>query len=54
MPLWTAAYHGHADVVRILLSHGADRSLKSREGKTALDYAEAQCRAEVAALLLNP
>lgn len=54
MPLRTAAYHGYADVVRILLSHGADRSLKSREGKNALDYAEAQGREEVAALLRNP
>lgn len=36
-PLHTAAAHGHADVVRALLAHGADPTLNDTHCKTALD-----------------
>lgn len=36
--MWAAAY-GHQDAVRILLSAGADRSMKDKRGKTASEMA---------------
>ncbi len=51
-PLRSAAWHGHPRVVRILLEHGADRTLRHPEsGKTALDYAQERGHTEVEALL---
>ena len=38
-PLHEAAQRGHADMVALLLQHGAERGLRSDEGKTALDLA---------------
>lgn len=38
-PLMMAATEGHADAVRLLLKHGADRTLKDDEGLTAKDVA---------------
>lgn len=35
-----AAEYGSSDIVDILVKAGADRTIKSREGKTALDYAK--------------
>jgi ankyrin repeat protein len=40
-PLCLAAQAGHADIVRELLANGADDSLSSASGKTALDLASA-------------
>lgn len=37
-PLMAAALKGQTDNIRLLLERGADASVKSREGKTALDY----------------
>jgi ankyrin repeat protein len=37
--LMTAAELGHAEVVGILLGHGADATLRDKTGKTALDLA---------------
>ncbi|KNC46132.1 ankyrin [Thecamonas trahens ATCC 50062] len=37
-PLFMAALAGHAPVVELLLSAGADRGVKSQMGRTALDY----------------
>ena len=51
---WTAlhqaAHRGWTDVVRLLLSRGADRQARSAEGKTPLDTVPAEA-AETAALL---
>ena len=41
----------HQEVVRTLLEAGADRDLRDREGRSALDHAEARGQQEVAALL---
>ena len=38
-PLMQAALSGHPDAVSLLVEHGADRSLKSKEHKDALTYA---------------
>ena len=46
-----AAKEGHADVIRILLEHGAPADTVSKDGKTALDFAEAGDKADAAALL---
>eukprot|EP01050_Picozoa_sp_SAG11_P006584 SAG11_NODE_516_length_8817_cov_2.360977_4_plen_480_part_00 len=44
-PLWIAAANGHAAAVRVLLAAGADKLLRTRDGKTALDIAEEKCAA---------
>lgn len=46
-----AASSGTTDTVALLLANGADVHARTREGKTALEYAELNQRAEVAALL---
>jgi hypothetical protein len=38
-PLYQAALRGHADCVKILLAAGADRSVETREGKSAVAVA---------------
>ena len=52
-PLMTAAAEGQAEVVRQLLDHGADRSLKDTDGDTALTFARQNGHVEVVALLEN-
>ena len=53
--LMTAAYYGHVECARALLVGGADRTVRAtgghRKGKTALEMAEEEGIAEVAALL---
>ena len=53
--LMGAAFHGRVECVRALLAGGADRTLRATgggwEGKTALEIAEAEGKAEAAALL---
>ena len=53
--LRAAAESGKVEVVRALLDAGADRTLRATGGdyvfKTALEIAEEECEAEVAALL---
>ena len=39
--MW-AALHGHLEVVKLLLQHGADLNKKNIDGKTALDIAKLQ------------
>ncbi len=51
LPLREAAFRGHLDTVRLLLESGADPSLKSKAGHTALHYALEQGHDDVAALL---
>lgn len=50
-PLMTAAAEGQVEVVRQLLDHGADRSLKDTDGDTALTFAQQNGHTEVVALL---
>jgi ankyrin repeat protein len=50
-PLHEAAFNGDLALVRLLLDSGADRSLRNREGETALDIALKHGRQEVARLL---
>lgn len=38
-PLMSAAFDGDLEMVRFLLAHGADATMKGTEGKTALDLA---------------
>jgi ankyrin repeat protein len=50
-PLHHAARHGFADAVRELLSAGADRHLRDRDGRTPLDHAESHGHSRVVRLL---
>jgi uncharacterized protein len=50
-PLHEAAFNGDVALVRLLLDRGADRSLPSGDGQTALEIATACGRVEVARLL---
>ena len=44
---------GHTEIVAVLLEHGADINVKSRDGSTALHAAAFLGRAETAKLLLE-
>ena len=48
-----AAFHGHVNVVKLLLDHGADINLRGRDGATALMYAATADRKDVVRLLLD-
>ncbi len=51
-PLRTAAWFGHANIVRMLLDNGADPMSEHPEtGKTALDHAVEQGHRDVAEML---
>ncbi|MGB2805163.1 MAG: ankyrin repeat domain-containing protein [Candidatus Zixiibacteriota bacterium] len=50
-PLMVAATNGHIEAVRLLLSVGASRSARNRQGKRAIDLAKSQERSDVVALL---
>ena len=53
-PLRSAAWNGRADVVRVLLDHGADPTIPHAEsGKTALDFARERGHSSVVALLTS-
>lgn len=52
-PLMTAVFTGDADLVRLLISKGADPSAKDRKGKTALSYAEQRDEQEIMDILKN-
>jgi ankyrin repeat protein len=49
--MWAAAY-GKDDIVRYLLSHGAEKSLKDNRGLTALEMAQ-EAKQNVAVSLLE-
>ena len=51
--LMVAAQFGHEQVVRLLLSRGADAKAKTRDGKTAIEYAQIGGHGKVSALLRN-
>ena len=50
---WSAAY-GHLAVTKLLLEGGADPTLRTKSGKTALDCARSNGKSEVVALLSEP
>jgi len=50
-PLHEAAFNGDLALARLLLDRGADRSVRTAEGETALDIAVKHARQEVARLL---
>lgn len=52
-PLMGAAAAGRADIVDLLLKHGADRTLVSDDGKTAADVAREHGHTELAARLAD-
>jgi len=52
-PLSTASFSGHADVVEVLLDHGADASAKDAYGYTALHRSALMGHKEVVVLLLE-
>ena len=52
-PLMAAVLRGDADLLRLLISKGADLSAKDEEGKTALDYAEERDEREIRDMLKN-
>jgi ankyrin repeat protein len=51
-PLAYGVVRGNAEMVRLLLDHGADRKVRSPEGETLLEIAVRRERSEVAALLV--
>jgi len=50
-PLHEAALRGHVELVRELLAHGADRSARNADGKTAADLAQEKGNTAVEAML---
>ncbi len=48
-----AAQKGHADVVKLLLDKGADRSAKRKDGSTSIDDALGSGESNVLGLLLD-
>jgi ankyrin repeat protein len=52
-PLHVAAIWGQAAMVQFLLDHGADISLKTKDGETALDVADKSPSGNVAAEVLR-
>jgi len=58
-PLHCAAQHAYIDYIKLLLTHNADKSIKTKGGSTALDYAQALDKKQYpnkfdAIVLLNP
>ena len=49
--LMMAVQNGHAETVKYLLKEGADTTIQSVQGWTALQYAEAQNNPEIVAIL---
>ncbi len=50
-PLLVASLKGHAEVVRVLLDHGADASLRTSDGRTSSQVATKYGHTEVMSLL---
>jgi ankyrin repeat protein len=51
-PLHFAAHSGHADVIRVLLAHGANINARNNEGQTPLMIAADSSQTETVKLLL--
>ncbi|KAF9769758.1 hypothetical protein IL306_012799 [Fusarium sp. DS 682] len=52
-PLWWAALSGHADIIELLLKHGASPDIHDFEGYQALHVAAERDRAQVVQLLME-
>jgi ankyrin repeat protein len=52
--LHEAAYNGYLAIAKRLLEGGADPTLRTKDGKTAIDWARQRGRSEVVALLSEP
>jgi len=52
--LHDAVEAGHVESVRVLLKHGASRTVVERNGKTAYELAKANGKADVAWMLGTP
>lgn len=52
-PLHTAAGRGNADIVMCLLENGADRTIRTSKGRTAIECAEEKGFTEVVDILEN-
>ncbi|KAJ5640912.1 hypothetical protein N7528_000537 [Penicillium herquei] len=52
-PLHKAAELGRVDVVRYLISEGADLTIKDANGRTAMECAQMRCQSEVIKLFAN-
>ena len=50
-PLMTAAALGEKDVVKVLLKHNADKTIKDGDGDSALSHAMTSRNAEIVELL---
>jgi len=46
-------FGGHVDFIRMLLDHGADPSLTTTYGYSAIDFAKSQRRVDIVSLLIN-
>jgi ankyrin repeat protein len=52
-PLMQAVFGGHVDFIKMLLDHGADPSLTTTYGYSAIDFAKSQRRVDIVSLLIN-
>jgi ankyrin repeat protein len=52
--LHLSAIYGHLAVTKLLLEGGADPTLRTKSGNTALDWARSNGKSEVVALLSEP
>lgn len=47
IPILLAAYNSRLEMIKLLVAHGADATIKNAEGKTALDMATLNKKQEV-------
>ena len=52
-PLYLAAYHGHAEMIKLLLAHGADVATVARQGRNSLHVAAIRGHSECCKVLIQ-